>query len=405
MPRLPLAPPLLPDEALSSWLARIAARYDLDAHALVRHLLPTQTDITDVVRCFDRRATAPLEAALAEATGEPASGMAAHRLAGMTTNPQAAWPRVHPAWCPLCVVDDVAAFGEVHSRPAWGWGGVLLCARHQCLLTSACPQCWQRAGYHPMHGRLRLWCWHCEAAVDTALAPSQVAFWPHGNPQQRRSCTAVSLSSKARPLLFRVQTDLIGMLAGASPRGPWARSLPVSRVFDVLRKLAFVMLGPLWEDTHQAVPVSRTAGGRWMLPEDWTPGSLPPEVAAPAMLAAVTFLAAESGTRLAGIGWNPQVLIAGESETINAETLLWHLNGFNARLVQDLFTTPFTRPFCLLFTALRADRDRLGVAREASRRRVGVGGLLRQQRQTALSRSCETEATREQRERQGTRGR
>ena len=115
--------------------------------------------------------------------------------------------------------------------------------------------------------------------MDTALAPSQVAFWPHGNPQQRRSCTAVSLSSKARPLLFRVQTDLIGMLAGARPRGPWARSLPVSRVFDVLRKLAFVMLGPLWEDTHQAVPVSRTAGGRWMLPEDWTPGSLPPEVA------------------------------------------------------------------------------------------------------------------------------
>jgi hypothetical protein len=69
----------------------------------------------------------------------------------------------------------------------------------------------------------------------------------------------------------------------------------------------------------------RTAGsGRWMLPQDWTLGSLPPEVAAPVLLAAETFLAAVSDTRLAGITWNPQVLIAREDDVTRAETLLWH---------------------------------------------------------------------------------
>jgi hypothetical protein len=241
-----------------------------------------------------------------------------------------------------------------------------------------------------------------------ALKPDRIPFWPYGTPQQQRTCVTIRLSSEARPLLMRNQTDILPMLAGEEgqgsgritggragrrvrPRGPWARSLRASNVFAVLRKLVFVMLGPLWEDTSQVTAVRTEGGGRWMLPPDWAPGPLPPEIAAPALLAATTFLAAESGTRLAGITWNPQFLIAGEDDAIKAETLLWHLNGFNARLVQDLFGEPFARPFALLLTALRADRQGLGgagprfpagiaggmasggAAREAARRRLGAG--------------------------------
>ena len=53
MPRLPLAPPSWPDEALSSWLARIAARYDLSADALARYLLTNLADVTAMIRCLD----------------------------------------------------------------------------------------------------------------------------------------------------------------------------------------------------------------------------------------------------------------------------------------------------------------------------------------------------------------
>jgi hypothetical protein len=123
----------------------------------------------------------------------------------------------------------------------------------------------------------------------------------------------------------------------------------------VLRRLVFVMLGPLWESNHQvwesnhqAGPVERAESGCWTLSATWTPGVLPPEIAAPALLAGVTFLAAESGTRLRGITWERRLLLPGEAEAITAETLLWHLDGFNAALVQDLFTAPFTRADCAL---------------------------------------------------------
>ena len=376
MPRLPLAPPLLPDEALSSWLARIAARYDLHAHALVRHLLTDAADAATMVRCLDYQMIAPLEAALAAASGQPVAGFAGHRLTGPIDHSTMMWPRTKAAWCPICVVQDVAEFGEAYGRAAWSLGGVLLCTRHQCLLIAECPRCFHQAGYQPMNGRLRIWCWHCEAGADTALKRDRIPFWPYGTPQQRRSCVSVTLSSEARPLLLRAQTDILAILAGDRPRGPWSRSLPRARVIDVLRRLVFVMLGPLWEGegTHQAAPAQIAADGRWLLSETWTPGSLPPQVAAPALLAAVAVLAAESGTRLAGITWNRQLLAVGEDDAITAETLLWHLDGFNAGLVQHLFTAPFTRPFAMLLTALRADCNGLGTTREATRRKIGIGG-------------------------------
>jgi hypothetical protein len=69
-----------------------------------------------------------------------------------------------------------------------------------------------------------------------------------------------------------------------------------------------------------------------------------------------------------------QLLAVGEDDAITAETLLWHLDGFNAGLVQHLFTAPFTRPFAMLLTALRADCNGLGTTREATRRKIGIGG-------------------------------
>ena len=362
-------------------MARIAARYDLSAYDLVRHLLPKADNAAEMLRWLDYRPVALLETALIEAAGQPATGFGEHRLTGLTTCPEALWPRRQPAWCPLCAVEDVAMCGEVYRRMTWTLGGVLLCTRHQCLLTAACPRCFHQAGYQPINGRLRIWCRTCDAFVDTALPPERIPFWPYGTPQQRRHCVPVSLSAEARPLLQRVQTDILRVLTGARPIGPWTRSLKRPCILEVLRRLVFVMLGPLWETNHQAGPVERAENGCWTLSATWIPGVLPPEVAAPALLAAVTFLAAESGTRLCGITWDRRLLLPGEAEAITAETLLWHLDGFSAALVQDLFTAPFTRPLALLLAALRADGHGLGAAREATRRRTGIGGAQRRERE------------------------
>jgi hypothetical protein len=114
VPRLPLAPALLPDEALSSWMARIGARYDLSADALLRHLLADRADATKMIQSLDYQTAAPLEAAIVKATGRPVADFTGHRLPDLINHLQAAWPRSKPAWCPHCAVEDVAAFGEVY---------------------------------------------------------------------------------------------------------------------------------------------------------------------------------------------------------------------------------------------------------------------------------------------------
>jgi len=47
----------LPDEALSSWIARIAARYDLSADAPVRHLLPNEPTSGGIALAMPVRST------------------------------------------------------------------------------------------------------------------------------------------------------------------------------------------------------------------------------------------------------------------------------------------------------------------------------------------------------------
>jgi hypothetical protein len=81
----------------------------------------------------------------------------------------------------------------------------------------------------------------------------------------------------------------------------WARRLKRASLFSVLRALAFVMLGPLWEDAYRFPQLRYWGDPSRSLPDDWTPGSLPSEIAAPALLSSVTFLAAENRTRLQGI--------------------------------------------------------------------------------------------------------
>jgi hypothetical protein len=125
--KLPIAPPLRPGEALSSWIARIAARYDLAADGLVQYLLPNETDVSGMARWIDVCPCPPLEDALAAATDLPHAHFAQRRLAGLSANPDAAWPRESPTWCPLCIAADVAACGEVYSRTEWGFGGYLIC--------------------------------------------------------------------------------------------------------------------------------------------------------------------------------------------------------------------------------------------------------------------------------------
>ena len=381
MSRLPVAPPPLPDEALSSWIARVAARYDLSADALVRHLLPNAPSSNGLARAIDDEPVPQLEAALATAAGQLGMDFAAHRFPGLAAHPEAAWSRGQPCWCPVCLFEDVAARGEVHARQSWGMGGYLLCVIHGCFLVSECPRCFETISYGPVRGRLRLWCGQCGNTVDSAPEPSRIPLWPFELSRQSQHCRSVSLSAEAGPLLRRVQGTLFAVFTGKRVRPPWSRQMKAGEVTDTLRKLCFLMLGPLWEDTARSSDAWDTDAGGWTLPDAWTPGCLPPLVAAPALLAAVTFLAGECGTRLAGVTWEPRTLLLGESARIDGETLPWHLAAEDAALARGLFSAA-SEPFALLLGALSGAGRNLAVQRETNRRRHGLGGKARRLRLT-----------------------
>ncbi len=272
---------------------------------------------------------------------------------------------------------DIADRGEAYGRREWALGGIVMCPQHKCLLISECPTCLQKARFRPVNGRLRIWCVFCKSFADNVLATGEIPFWPHGMPQQQQKCVPVSLSNEAVPLLLQVQADLLAMLARARAKSSWPRPLKRAETREVLRKLSFVMLGPLWEDAYRPRIVRDAETKTAAPPEDWTLGSLPPVIAAAALLASVTFLAAERGTRLDGISWNREVLLEGERDFIAAETLLWHLNRPNAALIKEFFAKPLLRPFALLLAVLRADRRGIGSSREAVRRREGLRGARR----------------------------
>jgi hypothetical protein len=195
----------------------------------------------------------------------------------------------------------------------------------------------------------------CGQCADNALPPRLIPFWPFGTPQQFHSCVTIRLTAEARPLLLRIRNDLLAALRGARSQEPWARGLKPARLIAMLRQLSFVMLGPLWEDAYRFPQTCRGIDPLWSLPDDWTPGSLPPEITAPALLASATFLAAESRTRLEGVTWNPRLLFEGEGEHIAAATLMWHLNRTDAEWVRRVFGAPVVHSFAVLLAALRSD--------------------------------------------------
>ena len=374
MRRLPLAPPPLPDEALSSWIARVASRYDISPYTLAKHVLPKEDGYGEMIRWIDSRPAPPLEAALVAATGCSRTQFMARRLPGLTADPKKAWPRRAPVWCPRCMLEDLKQLGEVHARREWGFGGYLICPKHKRLLTSKCPRCLKQAGYRPVTGRLRLWCSPCGTCVDAMPELRQVGAWPPRMQPPARACRAVTLFPQARSLLLELQADLFLLLKGRLPRGSWTACLRHGRIAEILRDFSFVMLGPLGEAPYKAAPGPNRKQIDGPPPDDWHPGLLPPDVAAPVLMACVTFLAGDDENSLIGVTWDSRVLADGEGRLLNTETLLWHLTAGEGETLRKMFASPLVQPFLPLLSILTDGPIGLPTRHEAKRRRWTLWG-------------------------------
>ena len=164
-----MAPRPYPGEAISSWVHRIAARYDIGADDLVRHMLGWRSFSFGRAERLDHRADAQLEDALAMATRVDAATIKRLRIVrhdGSATS----WHRATPAWCPACLRHDLVARGEVYERAIWRQGACVLCPDHGVALVNTCRWCVAEAPYrfYGTKGRLRLACSACGLPAEPA---------------------------------------------------------------------------------------------------------------------------------------------------------------------------------------------------------------------------------------------
>ena len=291
--RLPIVPDPFRGEALSSWLARLAARYDLRANDILHHVGVGQSAYRDL----DWLMVPHVDRALAQATGISTS-----RIAGMRYGVEDGWLWDRPgrAWCRACLQADLLTGEESWERRSWRSGATVLCNQHRQLLEETCPVCHQIGTgclFRAYRGRIRSRCIVRDRPV--ALRNDEtLSVLPLG----------LRLTGITVKAIDALQRDLHRSLRGHMPHGRWCgvthpRDLPVL-VEDFLR----MVVPTLGLQLQVAPPL------RWMLRHsDWqdlfvfTPAMLPLEVAAGILAIAALILADPGWTgALAGqIDWAP----------------------------------------------------------------------------------------------------
>ncbi len=232
---LPLAPRPHPGEAISSWMERVAARYDLTADHLASHVLARRSIGIHRVEHLDHRGDAELELALATATQMTPDRIRALRIAG-DDGSASCWHRLTLAWCPECVRTDLLDTGEVYERALWRLGCCVMCPVHGIPLEDRCSRCMAgaRCRFRAADGLLRLACTGCERLVDPA---------PHSAVNDTSmGAFGVCLTPALIRLAGQLQGDLQAALAGIQPKRPWGFVQSASGLNTVVRNLTFCIV-------------------------------------------------------------------------------------------------------------------------------------------------------------------
>jgi TniQ len=233
---LPVAPRPYPGEAISSWVCRIAARYDLGADDLVAHILGYHPFGFGSTERLDYRTDALLENALAAATRVEAATI--KRLRVVCEDGRAAgWHRTSPAWCPICIRGDLEERGELYERAIWRLGACVICPNHDVPLVDTCRWCVTAScRFLCGNGRLRLACTACGHPVDPPPGSGEGA--------DDRSLGAFGLSQvvSVRRVVSDLQDDLQAALLASPPRRNWGPVRFANGLISAVRDLSLCMI-------------------------------------------------------------------------------------------------------------------------------------------------------------------
>ncbi len=231
---LPLAPRPLPGEAISSWAARTAARYDLSATDLAARLPGSRAGGAGHwnMRWLDYRADPGLEAALAAGAQVAPERLQALRVV-LGDGSTSCWHRAGVAWCPACVHEDLARWGETYEHATWRLGCCVLCPDHGIRLNDQCRRCLPASRAHFGHadGRMTLVCAQCARVLDP----------PKGEDTDADDNRFLAFDLVATPGLTRtvgaLQADLVAALAGVAPDRPGDVLRSAGGLIDVVASL------------------------------------------------------------------------------------------------------------------------------------------------------------------------
>jgi TniQ len=243
---LPIAPGPMPGEAVLSWVARIAARYDLSLSELMACLRGGVGVYSPRMAALDWKEDLELEGLLARAACLDRSEIRAMRLVTEPTTNPAVWRRSALAWCPACVSDDVARHGESFERAAWQLGCYVACPSHRLFLARSCVVCGcRRCCFRPLAGRQRLVCEFCRGAVDArTAAPASTWFAGVQIGDKWIGWFDVMHGPDLALSALAMQANLLSALGGSTPTLAERCGLSAGKFIAMVTDLAGMVLPP-----------------------------------------------------------------------------------------------------------------------------------------------------------------
>jgi hypothetical protein len=233
-----LAPRPYSGEAVSSWVRRIGARYDIMADDLVEHVLDRPRRAVGVASTLDFQAATDLEAALANATRMSPAAISNLRIAG-DDGRSACWHRWALAWCPKCVRADLAGHGELFERAIWRLGFCVVCREHNVPLEETCCRCpfEDRCHFYCSGGLLGIACNSCKRPEGPEPRRTR-EWWEDESAGAFGTCITPSLNR----LIANLQSDLLAALTGVRPSHSWGFLRSAEGLVTAVRHVTFCLL-------------------------------------------------------------------------------------------------------------------------------------------------------------------
>lgn len=276
---LPLVPFPHRAEAFSSWLSRLAARYDLRADHLACHagyplrgageldcyLLPQADRNLAVMTGLSRRSISAMRC-----------GMPQRRL----------WVRDHHVWCRECVRDALLEGDEPWERRSWRTGATVTCDRHRQLLEEVCPQCGKTGAgclFVSEKGRLRALC---------AVRGGKINLW--GKPSAVQLPWGLAVNRTTLRCLNALTTDLNRSLVGQPLRTQWrgvSSDRPLTTIVEELTLIILITINYLPRPQPPLYWMQEQSD--WKAAFHYTPAMLPVALAAGILMLASILLSDE----------------------------------------------------------------------------------------------------------------